>query len=93
MNVVNLKVELSNPFSDRWASLYDIGGSLSKHKRWEFQVMKTNTIVEMSIHLNIHCDHAGLNIDVGLLGYSANLIIHDTRHWDYEFNKWEVFNE
>ena len=52
------------------------------------QVMKTNAIVDVSINFTMHSDHAGLTVELGLLGFSANLSIHDNRHWDYENKCW-----
>ena len=30
--MINLKFELVNPFSERWANIYNIGGYLTKNK-------------------------------------------------------------
>lgn len=86
--MINLKFELSNPFSDRWSSIYSTGGYLTENKSWEMQITKTNAIVRVSINFTMHSDHAGLTVEVGLLGFSANLSIHDNRHWDYENKCW-----
>jgi hypothetical protein len=29
-------------------------------------------------------DHAGLRVEIGLLGYDVEFQIYDVRHWDYE---------
>ena len=87
--MINLKFELSNPFSDRCSSIYGTGGYLTENKSWEMQVMKTNAIVDVSINFTMHSDHAGLTVEVGLLGFSGHLTIHDNRHWDYENKCWE----
>ena len=87
--MINLKFELSNPFSDRWNSIYSTGGYLTENKSWEMQVTKTNAIVDVSINFTMHGDHAGLTVELGLLGFSGHLTIHDNRHWDYENKCWE----
>ena len=34
-----------------------------------------------------HCqDHAGVEIEVGILGYGISFRMYDTRHWDWEQN-------
>ena len=38
-------------------------------------------------------DHAGVSLWLGLLGFDVGLHFHDTRHWDYENNRWEVYEE
>ena len=87
--MINLKFELSNPFSDRWSSIYSTGGYLTENKSWEMQIMKTHTIVQASIYFTIHSDHAGLTVKLGLLGFSGHFTIHDNRHWDYKNKCWE----
>ena len=36
---------------------------------------------------------AGVSLWLGLLGFDVGLHFHDTRHWDYENNRWEVYDE
>jgi hypothetical protein len=38
-------------------------------------------------------DHAGWNFEIGLFGGIFVLSYYDTRHWDYENNCWEVYND
>ena len=38
-------------------------------------------------------DHAGISLWLGLLGFDVGLHFHDTRHWDCENNRWEVYEE
>ena len=38
-------------------------------------------------------DHAGVSIWFGLLGFDVGLHFHDTRHWDNENDRWEVYEE
>ena len=88
--MINLNFELSIPYIDRWATIYVIGGMLAKYKAWEFQIVKSTTLVQLAINYRMSGDHAGLQIDVGLLGYSINCSIYETRHWDYEKRCWEI---
>ncbi len=90
--MINLKFELSNPFSDRWANVYNTGGYLTENKSWEFQIMKTNTVVDASLCFTTRNDHAGLTLELGLLGFNSHLTIHDNRHWDYENKRWETID-
>ena len=88
--MINLKFKLSNPFSDRWASIYATYGSLTENKSWELQITKTNTIVDVSINFTTHDDHAGLTVELAVLGRSLCFMIYDTRHWNPETGAWEV---
>lgn len=38
-------------------------------------------------------DHAGLNFDVTLFGVSFAASLYDVRHWDYENDCWETYND
>ena len=38
-------------------------------------------------------DHAGVSLWLGLSGFDVGLHFYDTRHWDYENNRWEVYEE
>ena len=37
--------------------------------------------------------HAGVSLWLGLLGFDVGLHFYDTRHWDYENDQWEVYEE
>lgn len=37
----------------------------------------------------IKTDHGGLRMELIVLGYSLDLNIYDSRHWDYKNNCWE----
>lgn len=38
-------------------------------------------------------DHAGLQFELCLFDITFHLEFYDSRHWDYENNKWEVYEE
>lgn len=43
------------------------------------------------VSLTRNCDHAGLDVWVEIMGFRALLNVYDTRHWDDENGKWEVY--
>lgn len=87
--MINLSIRLSNPFSDRWGCIVTKSFLFGK-KGLELNAYKTNTIVNADLRVSTRCDHAGLHLMLGLLGYEAELHYYDTRHWDYEKNRWNV---
>ena len=87
--MINLNLELSVPYLNRWDNIYHTGGMLAKHKAWEIQIMKTTTLVKLHIVLRLSGDHAGLRLLFGLLGYEFDINVYNTRHWDYEKKCWE----
>lgn len=38
-------------------------------------------------------DHAGVRLHLDILGYGLVIDFHDNRHWDYENNTWEKYDE
>lgn len=90
MIYVNLNID--NPFSDRWSTIFNKNGLLPKHKAWEFNGYRTNHLFNVGFKLNFKGDHAGLQIELGLLGRSLEFSVYDTRHWNYEKDSWEIYN-
>jgi len=90
--MININFKIDNPFIDRFANLFNHNGMLTKYKAWEFEVLKVNCIVNFSLSLTTKTDHAGLQLEFGLLGYELCFIVYDTRHWDYDKNTWQICN-
>ena len=88
--MINFHLNIRNPFSDRFANVKDLNGSFSKHKHWEFQVYKSNDILELFVRYTIRQSHAGIHLGLGLFGYNIEFQIYDSRHWDSKTHKWEV---
>lgn len=90
--MIDIHFNLKNPFSNRWETIFCLEKIVSENKSAEIQLTKDNSIIGFGINLTFRQSHAGLMLDISLLGY--NLIIHyyDTRHWDYENNKWCVYD-
>jgi hypothetical protein len=65
-----------------------------KNKYLEFQLMQD---CEYLLHFNFDwrrkCDHAGVKLELGLLGYEIMIQLYDSRHWNYKTNTWETYNE
>lgn len=86
MKLVNLRFQLSNPFDwDYFKNLGSISGRLSKNKYWELEhTFYGNSIVDCDVSLTTREDHAGFEIELGLLGYGVHFHIYDNRHWTGE---------
>lgn len=91
--MINLRLELQNPWAkDRFKNLGCVYGSISKHKAWELEhTFYDGLLVDIDFSFKRKCDHAGLNIVLGLFGYAVHFSIYDTRHWDYETNDWMTY--
>ena len=58
-----------------------------------FELSILNALLHFDFNIRWKTDHAGVSLWLGLLGFDVGLHFHDTRHWDYENNQWEVYEE
>lgn len=94
--MISLSFRLENPWSKGgFKNFYSAAGDISKHKAWEFEVCHyPRNVVEFIFSFSFRgTDHAGLRLELGILGYSATLTIYDTRHWDDETDNWETYDD
>lgn len=90
----NLKFNLTNPWWDRFETVYwTAGGTPFEHKFYEVQVMKSDDIVAFDLRVTTRCDHAGIDLWLGLFGYSINLNFYDNRHWNSQEGRWVIYTE
>jgi len=70
--------------------LFTKHGLLGKGTRaWEFNGYATHQIIDFNFDIRTgKVDHPGVSLMIGLLGYSLELTVYDTRHWDSE---WGVY--
>ena len=87
--MLKIQFTIHNPLSTRFENIWCKGWGLTKHKAVELQLTKTTDIVKGLINITHGRDHAGVMIELGVLGYTVCFNIYDTRHWDYTNNRWE----
>ena len=83
--MINLNLIICNVFSDRFRPLnwYD-GDTPWQHKHWEVQAMLTNNWLCVRFEWTARCDHAGVELELGMLGFNVLFRFYDDRHWDRE---------
>ena len=91
--MIDLTFGLTNPFCRRWSTIFYKDKLFFKHKSVEVQVVKDSTIVSFAFQLTTRRDHAGVTLTVGLVGYSAILSLHDTRHWNEEKERYCIYDD
>lgn len=86
---------IANPFSKAKSNspIYHIFGKITKNKSWEFEINKDDKIITINISLSFRTDHAGLNLAFGIFGYCLHFEICDNRHWDYDNNRWQIYED
>lgn len=70
-----------------------MGETPFKNKYWEVQIIKNDNLLRLEFAYTIKQDHAGLNLELGLLGYEIHFNIYDNRHWNHEENRWMIYTE
>ena len=90
--MIYFNVNIRNPaWWDRFANIKCWSGSTPfKHKHWEAQILKGPELLRFEFEITTQQDHAGLNIELALLGYHIGFTFYDERHWNNETNSWEV---
>lgn len=89
------KFSLTNPWArDNFKHLKMWTGRLTKSKVWELELISSSWyLLHIQFDLSLRGrDHAGFNLELGLLGFVVYFNIYDRRHWDYKNNKWEQSN-
>ena len=82
--MIHYSFRIQNPYSNRFEHAVTKHGIVTQNKAWEFNIYRTAVIFSKSLELNMRRDHAGLRVEVGLLGYEIEFHFFDVRHWDYE---------
>lgn len=63
------------------------------HSRGFFFESNICNVIGHSFSWDWKRDHAGLNFDVTLFGVSFAVALYDVRHWDYEKDRWETYDD
>lgn len=90
--MINVRFFIENPYSDFFKNCRCWSKKITKHKAWELQTYRTNTIIEFELELSHRRDHAGFRIGFGFFSFNITFQIYDTRHWDYENGRWERYD-
>jgi hypothetical protein len=74
-------------FENLWARTFSTPW---KNKFFEIQLFKDAELFRKEFEWTIKQDHAGMRLELGLIGYKASFNFYDNRHWDYENNRWKT---
>lgn len=92
--MIYFKTSISNPWSNRFANIFcKAGGTPFKNKFWEVELLKTNQLIGFEFSLTTRCDHAGVFLEVGLLGFSLSINFYDNRHWNDNAGRYNIYTE
>jgi hypothetical protein len=86
----NLRNPWSNEFKNFCSRAYD---TPFKHHFIELEFYKDSTLLSFMFNWTLRQSHAGLDIDVGLLGYNVHFQFYDNRHWNSKEGRWYKYDE
>lgn len=86
----NLRNPWSNTFKNVWCKSYV---TPFKNKYIELEVTKDFTLICFMFNWTVRQSHAGLDLEIGLLGYNVHVQFYDNRHWNVEKNRYYMYNE
>jgi len=86
--LINLNFSITNPWSDRFTNLFARGGMVTKHKAWEFEIYRSDTVIELEFRISARQNHAGVELGLGLFSWTMRVQLYDTRHWNYIKKEW-----
>ena len=90
--MLKFSIEIKNPFAkDVYCKTMSYDKVLTKTKHLEAEHFYSNYHL-FTIKIDTSWrgeDHAGPEIELCILGFTAVYKIYDTRHWDYRRGKWE----
>lgn len=91
--MINVRFNIRNPWSKRFENVKCWAWKVSKHKAIELEILKSTDVVEFNIVITHRQSHAGLDIEIGLLGYNVHFMFYDGRHWDHTLDRWEIYED
>jgi hypothetical protein len=86
--MIHYSFRIQNPYSNRFEHAVTKHGIVTQNKAWEVNIYRTATVFSNSLELTMRRDHAGLRLEIGLLGYDIEFQIYDVRHWDYSLKEY-----
>ena len=91
--MIHLSFALSNPRGKPFANLWNRSGLITKNKAWEAEILQSRQIIGFQFGYTVRQSHAGLDLELGVFGYSISFQIYDTRHWNHITNNWDIYGE
>jgi hypothetical protein len=91
--VFNICVNIRHPgWCERFENVKCLSGPVTKWKFWEVEIIKNDNLLRFEFSFTTQTDHAGINLELGLLGYEIHFTFYDSRHWNSETNSWQVYD-
>lgn len=92
--MINFCFNIRNPWSNAFKNLWNRSYATPfKNKFIELEMYKDSHLVSFNFNWTARTSHAGLDVELGLLGYCLHFNFYDNRHWDYEWNEYQIIGK
>jgi hypothetical protein len=92
--MISVNFILRNPWSNRFDNLWNRSYATPfANKFVELEVTRDSTLVTFMFNCTARQSHAGLDLELGLFGYTVHFQFYDNRHWNIEKKAWETYEE
>ena len=81
----NIRNPWRNTFKNLWFCAFD---TPFKNKHIELELTHDVMLVSLMFNWTIRQSHAGLDLELGLFGYSVHFNFYDSRHWNAEAGRY-----
>jgi len=90
--MIHIRFGLSNPWGRPFENLWNRSGPIARYTAWEAELLQTSQLIGFEFSYTRRQSHAGLTVELAVLGRSLSFMIYDTRHWDYKTSTWEKYD-
>jgi hypothetical protein len=80
--MINFSFRISNPFRNEFKIIWQKFVKVNEKFGWESQLNQTNVLVSFNFEIRTNCDHAGIYMSTGLLGFEIEADIYSFAHKD-----------
>lgn len=88
--MISLSLVIRNPWSHRFDNLWNrVFATSFQHKFIEVEFTRDSTWLVLQLGCTLAQSHAGVDLELGVLGYSAHVQFYDQRHWNPQLKEWQ----
>lgn len=87
--MISFNLYLRNPWSTKFQNLWcGVYTTPFSNKSIELELTRDCTVVSVMLNWTVRQSHAGVDVELGLLGYCVRVNFYDLRHWDSKLDDW-----
>ena len=92
--MIDISLNLSHPFDLEFKNFWSKAWSTPiKNKFVELEFYTTQSLLGFNFLWTARRDHAGIDLQMSLLGICAHVSLYDNRHWDHEQCQYHIYDK